>query len=271
MSYDLFKSIIDQMRGSLPTAKAITLTGMGEPFLNPNLVSIVKYAKRSGLEVTLNSNLTIATEKDLLELIEAKLDKLSISMDGATKKTFELIRVKAIFENVLKRVIFTLRARQRLGVKRPKIYFNCVIIKENIHEAAKIIRLAEKLGVDGVYFNKPTYPRVKFSEISTYGLQVKELSSAKVKVDVTYLSDVVPHCRAPRSCYVTFDGRVLPCTIVAMTVPRSEYSLYELGNLTKQSLKEVWFSPRYRELRSRMIYFGSGCMPFCEWCPHANT
>jgi MoaA/NifB/PqqE/SkfB family radical SAM enzyme len=143
-----------------------------------------------------------------------------------------------------------------------------VILKENVHEAVKIIRLAEKLGVDGIYFNKPVYTGVKFSQVCTYGLQVKDLSTVKLKVDVTYLNDVVPPCRAPQSCYITFDGKVLPCTIVAMTVPRSRYSLYTLGDLTKRSFKEIWFSSYYKELRSKMIDFAHGHLPFCAWCPH---
>lgn len=270
MSYYLFKSIVDQINSDLPTVEKITFTGMGEPFLNPNLISMIRYAKKNGLQVTLNTNFTVATENDIFKLINAKIDVLSISIDGATKETFERIRVGSTFEKVLKNVILVLRTKQRLGVKFPKIYFNCVIVKENVHEAAKIIRLAEKLGVDGVNFNKPTYPGVKFSETSTYGLQVKELSSTKLKVDVTYLNDIVPDCRVPRSCYITFDGKVLPCTIIAMTLLRCDYSLYMLGDLTKQSFKDIWFSPHYKELRSRVIRSGHGHMPFCAYCPHVN-
>lgn len=272
MSYHLFKSIVDQIRSGLLTTKAATFTGIGEPFLNPNLISMVKYAKKNGLKVTLNSNLTIATEDDLLKLIEAKLDTLSVSIDGATKKTFEHVRVGGVFEKVLKNVIFILRTKQRLGLKIPKIWFNCVIVKENAREAVKIIKLAEKLGVDGVAFNKPTYPRKRFSETSTYGVQTKELFSTKLKVDVTYLNDVVPDwCRAYRSCWITFDGKVLPCSIVAITIPRREYSLYTLGDLTKHSFRDIWFSSQYKELRLRTIYFGHGHMPFCAWCPHVIT
>jgi len=270
MSYNLFKSVVDQTRSSLLSTKLVVLTGIGEPFLNPDLIPMIKYAKNSGLKVHLTSNLTVANEDDLFKLIEAKLDRLTVSIDGATKKTFERLRVGGIFEKVLQRVVFTLRTKQMLGAKFPEICFNCVITKENVHEAAKIIRLAEELGVNAVYFNKPFYPGTKFSKVSTYGLNANELFSAKLKVDVTCLNDVVPPCRVSHSCWITFDGKVLPCAVVAMTVPREEYLLYSLGDLAKQSFKEIWFSSRYKELRSKTICLGHGNMPFCAWCPHVD-
>jgi len=267
MELDTFKSIVDQLRSHVYSTQAINLTGCGEPFLNPNLIDMVKYAKKKGLKVTLVSNFTVTTEKKLLELIEAELDTLAVSIDGATKKTFEAIRIGAVFEDILKKVIFVVKMKEKLGVRKPKLYFNCVIFKENSYEAKKIVGLAEKLRIDGIVFSKPVFPGVKYSETNISGIPVEELVSTKVKVDVKYLAERAPHCMALRACYVTFDGKVMPCNVVIETVPRREYPSYQMGELTKQSLADIWFSRKYKKLRTRIINTGYGNMPFCKSCP----
>lgn len=265
MSNDLFKSVVDQLRDCF-LKKVIILSGAGEPFLNPNLISMVRYAKRNKIRVELTTNLTIATEDDLLKLIEMKLDKLVISMDGATKKTYESIRVGGIFENVLRKILFVKKAKQRLGIKKPSIYLNCVIIEGNAQEAHQIVKLAEKLELDGVAFNKPLIPGVKFSEVNIPVLQINELFSSKIKVDVRYLKNNSSRCRVPRSCYITADGKVLPCAEISQLIPRIEYQRYILGDLTIQSFKKIWFSSSYKEFRLRTIKFGQASLPFCKWC-----
>jgi MoaA/NifB/PqqE/SkfB family radical SAM enzyme len=59
MPFDSFTSIIDQLQSSRLSTEQVDLTGVGEPLLNKNLISMVKYAKRSGFRVGFTSSLTL--------------------------------------------------------------------------------------------------------------------------------------------------------------------------------------------------------------------
>src|SRR5215211_4993145 len=58
LSLDAFRSLLDE----LPDVDDITLQGLGEPLLNPDLVEMVKLAKDRGAVVGFNTNGTVLTE-----------------------------------------------------------------------------------------------------------------------------------------------------------------------------------------------------------------
>jgi MoaA/NifB/PqqE/SkfB family radical SAM enzyme len=89
MSPNVFKLIIDQLV-CLPFKKpTLRLVGLGEPLLNPHIISMVRYAKRKGFLVDLVSNFTLANPKTMEKLVETQLDYLGVSLDAASPKVFE--------------------------------------------------------------------------------------------------------------------------------------------------------------------------------------
>ena len=91
IDFGLYKKIINQAaKYHLPSVK---LNYRGEPLLHPKISEMVRYAKEKGiLEVQFNTNGLLLNEKKAKELIEAGLDRIIFSFDGATKKTYEKIR-----------------------------------------------------------------------------------------------------------------------------------------------------------------------------------
>lgn len=268
MKFDLFKSIVDQLRQPLYATEALNLTGLGEPFMNPNLVQMVNYAKNKGLKVSMVTNLTLVSEEKLKGLIEAGLDLLSISVDGATKETFESIRVGAVFEEVIENIKFLVKLKKIMHSKKPRIFLNSTIGEQNVNELPKIIRLAEELGVDGVCFMKQAISGKSYFDGQPLNVSLKnELSKNKIKVN--FHLTAMSACAVPRSCYITFDGKVLPCYPLYELVPRSEYSYHQFGDLNVQSLREIWFSSSYKKFRAKNV---SGKRSFiCESCPFGKV
>ena len=82
-------------------ALSVKLNFRGEPGLSPYLIDMVRLAKGLGyVEVMLNTNLTAFSQRRLRELCEAGLDKLIVSVDGATKETYEAIRINGDFDRL---------------------------------------------------------------------------------------------------------------------------------------------------------------------------
>jgi len=266
MSFELFKSIIDEFKGFRLISRRLDLTGLGEPLFHPQIARMVEYAKNNGFHVSFTSNFTVINREKAVELIKARLDGLYASFDGASKETFERIRVGADFDKVIGNVKLFQGIKKEVGSVKPKLMFETTVSESNMHEVLGIIKLAESLGVDGVYIcrevkaGKTDYANDSFASINWKGL-------AKSRVEIQFSNPVRPPrpCVGVIGCYITFDGKVLPCNRIIQLAPRSEYSHYQFGDLKKESLREIWFSNDYRLFRKRVAL--GICSSLCKSCP----
>src|SRR3954465_1619782 len=85
----------------LPAVRRLTLHGLGEPLLAPELDQIVAEAARRGIEVGFNTNGTRLTRERSTRLIDAGVDWNHLSSDGATADTYARIRRGGRLETVL--------------------------------------------------------------------------------------------------------------------------------------------------------------------------
>lgn len=103
MEDDLFTRIIDECARC--GCKETHLHNFGEPLLDKQLEDRVRYAKDRGLpKVKIFSNGSLLSERRARGLIEAGLDEIKISFDGATKEEFERIRVPLQFDRVVENI-----------------------------------------------------------------------------------------------------------------------------------------------------------------------
>jgi radical SAM protein len=84
--------LIDQVRAFGPRPPLFVLTG-GDPMRRPDLASLVRYAADAGLTVALTpSGTAAATRARLVELKDAGLSRVAVSLDGPTPKTHDAFR-----------------------------------------------------------------------------------------------------------------------------------------------------------------------------------
>jgi radical SAM protein with 4Fe4S-binding SPASM domain len=267
MPLDFFKSIIDQLRASQFGTEHVDLTGVGEPLLNQDLISMVKYAKRAGFRTGFTSNFTLMNEAIAEELIRTKTDYIYISIDSAKKETFEKLRVGANFEDVTSKVKLFVKTRKDMNSKAPTLKVTVTLSRKSMKEIPELISLAEDLGVESINFNMPINPEKQHCvrELPTLPSWKEKLDT---KVDIgrraVWLEKPQP-CVALRGCFITYDGKVLPCNGLMQLLPRTEYGKVQLGDLRRNTLREIWFSSRYRRLRAMLAL---GLNPdFCRYCP----
>jgi len=77
-----------------------------------------------------------------------KLDVLNISIDGATKTTYELLRRGGSYEKIIENLEFV------KNIKKFKFQLHMVVQKDNWQEMLLMLELAKKYNADAVYFNK---------------------------------------------------------------------------------------------------------------------
>ena len=71
MSFEFFKSIIDGLDYSKSGTQHVDLTGVGEPLLNPDLLSMVNYAKKKEFRVSFTSNFKLMCESKSIDVIKS--------------------------------------------------------------------------------------------------------------------------------------------------------------------------------------------------------
>jgi len=97
MRLDEFSSIIEQLSDQ---PRHVRLSLMGEPLLNPSIVAMARLARQRGHKVYLTTNGTLMRGGLAKSLVEV-LDYVTFSVDGATARTYESIRVGARLEDVV--------------------------------------------------------------------------------------------------------------------------------------------------------------------------
>lgn len=116
----------------------IILTG-GEPLLRADVYDIASYATGRGLRVVLATNGTLLTSDIARLLKEVGIQRVSISIDGATARTHDAFRGEpGAFEGAL-------RGIEILKKKGMSFQINTTITKKNLDEIPRIYDLALEL------------------------------------------------------------------------------------------------------------------------------
>ena len=92
MSAGTFARIIDGVRGLSPLP-TVFFGGFGEPFAHPDLLAMLAAAKSVGCAVELITNGTRLDEETRRELVRIGLDRLWVSIDGATPESYADVRL----------------------------------------------------------------------------------------------------------------------------------------------------------------------------------
>jgi MoaA/NifB/PqqE/SkfB family radical SAM enzyme len=86
-----------------------------------------------------------------LDKILTRIDVLNISIDGATKQTYELLRRGGQFEKLLENLEFIKDYHEQFRIR-----FHMVVQKSNWHEMSKMLELADQFNAHEVIFNRIT-------------------------------------------------------------------------------------------------------------------
>ena len=228
LSFTNYKKVIDQLKDYLILVR---LDGLGESFLNSDIFSMIEYATKNNIISAVSTNFTTFKPDDFKKVIDAGLDYLIISLDGATKETYEKVRVGARFETVLSSIKEIVKLKKSLKSKTPFIESQFIIFEESIHELEQIKKLSEELGVDR--------------------LLVKESREDNLQSMRTMLRDKLPK---GKPCYwlwyvlnVAWTGELKACCTSGLVSP------FSFGNIIENSILNEWNNKTMKNLRQLSI------------------
>ena len=275
MCLHTFTALVDD----LPELERVTLQGLGEPLLAPDLFRMIEYASSRGIRMGFNTNGTLLTRKAARRLVLAGLDWLHVSLDGATAATYQGIRDGSQLARVAENVMGLVETMRELDAVRPTLCLVFVAMRRNVRELPDVVSLAAEWGVPSVWVQNlshsfsDTDPAGSYRAIREFaasealwagpdGWSERMFASARTRAQrlgvdlrlprleepVSTRGEGAPGCHWPfESAYVTHEGKVQPCCMV-MGADRAV-----LGHLATERFGTVWQGSGYRLFRRKLL------------------
>ncbi len=235
MDFALFKKIVDEISSF---AELVYLHGLGEPLLHPNFFEFVEYAKGKGLRVGISTNATLLNKNNARALLESSIDYVILAVDGATKETYEKIRVGANFALVEENIKNFLNYKKRYK-KPPFVVIQFITMDENEREVGPFLKKWQGKGASVV--------RIK---------QKIALKDAD-KNDKRNTPDYCFHIF--RQLNINWDGTVVPCC-------EDVYGRYPLGNIKNEKITDIWNNKKMTILRKANFQKNRNKIGLCRTC-----
>lgn len=143
---ELFREFIDDVGDYL---LLIVLWNWGEPFLNPNLLEMIAYAKSRNILIHSSTNGQVRFNDGLARgLVESGLDSLIFGIDGTTQESYSRYRRGGQLEVVHENIKTLIRAKKRTRSRTPRLTLRFVAMRQNEGELDAAYQMARELGVD---------------------------------------------------------------------------------------------------------------------------
>jgi radical SAM protein with 4Fe4S-binding SPASM domain len=270
LSIDIVRTILDDV----PSVRRLTLQGLGEPLLAPDLDLIVAEAVSRDIEVGFNTNGTLLSRERAERLVAAGISWIHVSIDAAAAETYADIRHGGHLDTVVGNLRGLLEVRAASSRSTPWVQLNVVAMRANREELEALVHLAHDVGVDRLWVQSLSHDfadvandsgfiqirrwterqQLTADELRATGRGVAALAT-RLGVDVRLPGDGAatvrgadePACDWPwRSAYVNHDGTVQAC---CMLMGRQRGVM---GHVHDQPISAMWHGPTYTELRHQL-------------------
>lgn len=219
MSFETYQKILDEIGGKV---FSIRLSLRGEPTLHKDYTKIMKYAKKVGIqEVSSLSNALKLNEQMMVEMIEAPLDWLTVSVDGIGE-TYDKIRAPAKFNDLVEKLRRFQEIKREMRSSKPVIKVQSVwpAIKDNPQAYFDIFKgitdqVASNQLVD--YLGKDAEDRIVY--------------------------------RKNFSCPAIYQRLVIGSDGTALFCHNDLFNEHSIGNIQESTVKELWNSPGMLAIR----------------------
>ncbi len=243
MSLELFERVVREAR---PSVKEINLFFRGESMIHPELPAMVRACARAGIVPHVNTNATLLNEDRARELLEAGVGKLTVSLDGWDRESYERMRKGARFERVIANVRRFLELKAERGTDEPYVVIQNITLREDTPDGPRIAahfrELLEGLSID-----------------EWDAVWAHDWSGVFPGIAPRYGSNHFPCNWIWKSMAVHWDGKVSSCC--------ADFSGDQVvGDLAHSSLMDIWNGAPMADLREAQVEGRYREYPVCSGC-----
>jgi radical SAM protein with 4Fe4S-binding SPASM domain len=266
----------------------IALHGYGEPLLNTDLFTMIRYAKDHGSRTTITSNLVLLGDR-AEQLVSCGIDLIKVSLDATDQNTYQKVRRTDAFDTVIGNIRSLVAVKKRLSATSPEIRINFTISSFNVHQIAPMVIMAKELGVPSICYAVLLFKDSMLNNRDCIGDLSKDefLQGIEEGIRVAHETGCVTNLqsirrdfayhwyaydkkdpqarRCRRRClkpwlttFISSNGDVKPCDLLGLTD-------VVMGNLNEQRFASIWNGIRYRDFR-KAIRTGDRPHRVCQDC-----
>ena len=305
MDIGLYRQLADAL-GQVPTLRSMAFWGIGEPLLHPHIAEMVQLAHKLGAKTEIITNGLLLSRSVADALVEAGLDTLVVSIDGASAQTQAEIRSGADLRLVEQNINSLHQSRYAHRLAGPEVGIEFVVSRRNVAELPNLRRLAFSLGAtfivlsnvlpyseefkdDILYWlaasNLYTKPHTRwFPEIHVPRMDARQESlaplmgllrhSGALDLPESRSAPSTPYCRFVNegALAVRWDGDVSPCIALMHSYNcfvlgrQKSIRRYVLGNVGREDIRSIWKREEYRQFRARVRGFEFSPCVDCGGC-----
>jgi MoaA/NifB/PqqE/SkfB family radical SAM enzyme len=295
LSFEEMKKIIDDVSAFKPN---ITLFG-GEPLLHHHCLDLIRHIKSKGMHCLMITNGSML--KDIaVEVVEAGLDELNVSIDGGRDLHDKIRGMPDLFDRVVNGLKGVTQIKTEKNRKRPLINLQCTITGDNYKHLEQMIDVARQLRADSltfhnlIFINKGLIEKQKeydealqCSSASWEGFlfephiepgvlyaKIKEIMNSRQGIPVDFyphfsLEELREYYQNPAYQPKGFSARCVSPWMAAYIFPDGELRPclnfdYSFGNVREKRFSELWNSER--AIKFRRSLKGNGVFPVCVRC-----
>jgi MoaA/NifB/PqqE/SkfB family radical SAM enzyme len=251
MALETFKIILDKV----PFAKKIELFKNGEPFLNRDIFAMINLASQRRIKTAISTNFSFRKPAEFFEnLVKSGLDKLIVSLDGASQESYSKYRKGGDFDLVIHNINKLVETKEKFRTRKPVVVWQFLVNRFNEHEISTAQRMAKELNV-----TLDLQPMGLADDLPDVSVEqpIQDRKRNWLPINKQYIS----------SCYqgeyrfplfqgictqlftrltVAADGKVLPCCW-------AEDKSSTFGDLLTDGIDEIWYSQKFIDARSRFL------------------
>jgi radical SAM protein with 4Fe4S-binding SPASM domain len=272
MKFVNYKGLLDDLA---PYVSTVVMWNYGEPFLNPDVYSMIEYASTLDMRTVCSTNgypLHSDFPNNIDRLLDSKLDHLIVCLDGASQESHTKYRVGSNFEAIVTGLKELVRRRELKQSGDLNIELQFIVMKHNENEIGTITQLARDIGVDTLSLKTVNLtmvaPPTTLDDVEATKTHFSHMASVyepTVKVFSRYKDGICGSNAPTHGCarlwemvVVNWDGTVSPCCYdVNATI--------KLGNAFETGIREIWNSAEYQMLRAKVLD-GRKNVSICSTC-----
>ncbi|TXJ35256.1 radical SAM/SPASM domain-containing protein [Brachyspira pilosicoli] len=249
IDFELYKKVIDDIKLFNNKIKTLHLHKSGEPLLNKKIADMIKYAKDSNCieTISITTNGYLLNNELSLQIIDAGIDRINISIEGINAKQYlEIANVNINFDDFVNKIAFLFKNKK-----------NCIIsikiVDANLNENDKkeFFRIfgdiCDYISIENII------PWNEFDIDTSLISQNKSIYKGNLHHNILI---------CPKIFYqiaVNSDGSVSACC--------DDWGHKVIvGNINEKSLVDIWNSEELKELRLLFIRGNRNKHPFCKDC-----
>ena len=244
--------------------KAILYSGEGEPLLHKDILDIIHFTKKSGIDTALSTN-GVLLNKDRAEKILRDISWVRVSLDAGAKGSYARIHGtrKEDFDIVISNLKQAVEIRNKNKLSST-VGVQFLLISQNYKEVIPLANILSDIGVDYLVL-KPYCFHPSSHSSTNMALNYKGLFSLEDKLRkysrdnfqivfrrraMEKLNEQKPykHCLGLSfAAHISATGDVYPCNVF---VGRKEFTF---GNICREKFRTIWMSERRKKVME-MIY-----------------